>query len=58
VPSVSERVRALCDEIGGQALALAEARAAAGHGSFIQGRARPGGTSSGPGASSEERDEL
>jgi chromosome segregation ATPase len=30
VPSVSERVRALCDEIGGQALALAEARAAAG----------------------------
>jgi len=28
VPSVSERVRALCDEIGGQALALAEARAA------------------------------
>ena len=55
---MSERVRALCDEIGGQALALAEARAAAGHGSFIQGRARPGGTSSGPGASSEERDEL
>jgi serine/threonine-protein kinase len=32
VPSVSERVRALCDEIGGQALALAEARAAAGRG--------------------------
>jgi hypothetical protein len=30
VPSLSERVRALCDEIGGQALALAEARAAAG----------------------------
>jgi serine/threonine-protein kinase len=30
VPSLSERVRALCDEIGGQTLALAEARAAAG----------------------------
>lgn len=30
VPSVSERVRALCDEIAGQTLALAEARAAAG----------------------------
>jgi serine/threonine-protein kinase len=28
VPSLSERVRALCDEIGGQSLALAEARAA------------------------------
>ena len=27
VPSLSERVRQLCDEIGGQALALAEARA-------------------------------
>jgi chromosome segregation ATPase len=32
VPSLSERVRALCDEIGGQALALADARAAAGQG--------------------------
>ena len=32
VPSLSDRVRALCDEIGGQALALAEARAAAGQG--------------------------
>ena len=30
VPSLSERVRQLCDEIGGQAMALAEARAAAG----------------------------
>jgi hypothetical protein len=29
VPSLSERVRQLCDEIGGQALALAEARDAA-----------------------------
>ena len=29
VPPLSERVRQLCDEIGGQALALAEARAAA-----------------------------
>jgi hypothetical protein len=28
VPSLSDRVRALCDEIGGQALALGEARAA------------------------------
>jgi pimeloyl-ACP methyl ester carboxylesterase len=35
VPSVSERVRAPCDEIGGQALALAEARAA--------GQSRPEG---------------
>jgi chromosome segregation ATPase len=30
VPSLSERVRALCDEIGGQTLALAEARVASG----------------------------
>ena len=30
VPSLSDRVRQLCDEIGGQALALAEARAASG----------------------------
>ena len=29
VPSLSDRVRQLCDEIGGQAMALAEARAAA-----------------------------
>jgi hypothetical protein len=33
VPSLSERVRQLCDEIGGQASALAEARAAAGRAS-------------------------
>ncbi len=33
VPSLSERVRQLCDQIGGQALALAEARAAAGRAS-------------------------
>ena len=52
VPSVSERVRALCDEIGGQALALAEARTAAGQRSPVRGSARPGRTSSGPGASS------
>jgi chromosome segregation ATPase len=51
-PSVSERVRALCDEIGGQALALAEARAAAGQGSPVSGSARPARTSSGPGVSS------
>ena len=49
VPSVSERVRALCDEIGGQALALAEARAVAGQRSPVSGSARPGRTSSGPG---------
>jgi hypothetical protein len=41
VPSVSERVRALCDEIGGQALALAEARTAASQGSPARGSARP-----------------
>jgi hypothetical protein len=52
VPSVSERVRVLCDEIGGQALALAEARTAAGQRSPVRGGARPGRTSSGPGASS------
>ncbi|MGE0455877.1 MAG: protein kinase [Vicinamibacteria bacterium] len=33
VPPLSERVRQLCDQIGGQALALAEARAAVDHGS-------------------------
>ncbi len=32
VPSIGDRVRALCDEIGSQALALAEARAAVGRG--------------------------
>ena len=52
VPSVSERVRALCDEIGGQALALAEARAATGQGSPARGSARPARTSNGPGVSS------
>jgi serine/threonine-protein kinase len=52
VPSLSERVRALCDEIGGQALALAEASAAAGQRSSVRGSARPARTSSGPGASS------
>jgi protein kinase-like protein len=48
VPSASERVRALCDEIGGQALALVEARAAAGHGSPVSGGARSARSSSGP----------
>ena len=52
VPSVSERVRALCDQIGGQALALDEARAAAGQSSPVRGSARPARTSSGPGVSS------
>jgi serine/threonine-protein kinase len=51
VRSVSERVRALCDEIGGQALALAEARAAAGQRSPVSS-ARSPRSSGGPGASS------
>jgi serine/threonine-protein kinase len=43
VPSLSDRVRALCDEIGGQALALAEARAASQAISEAPTRARPSG---------------